>query len=164
MSIDQWTGFLLEREVTRYCCGGTHLLHSLALMMEAHARHPLLTLTTLEQLRSQCRDYSKMLEASQHADGAWQGDWIKDTQIEGQGNIEVHLTGHILEGQMYLPQDLRISPNCAGAALQYLARAYLTVDDRQVQAGFCPFSHAGRVLLFCATAAPPSPQRLVRKV
>lgn len=157
VTLDAWVQFLLERDVASYCCGGTHLLQSLAAMLQANDQARFLGEKTVSRITSACREYSTMLESTQHDDGAWRDDWTTNAEIKGRGPIDVHMTGHILEGQLYLPEDLRISPESAAAALRSLARAFLTVDHEFVWSNYCPFSHAGRVLMICAGAHQTHP-------
>ncbi len=88
-----------------------------------------------------------MLESTQHDTGAWQRDWSTKPQLKARENDDVHMTGHILEAQLYLPVELRISSASASSGLHFLARAFLNLDDQIVFSNYCPYSHAGRVLL-----------------
>ncbi len=99
-----------------------------------------------------------MIESRQQPNGAWRFDWTKGSVLEAEdlgldvGTAEVHITGHLLETQLYLPEDLRIPAACAGRALKYLSEAYLRSSDEEVFKYYCPYSHAGGVLLRCAAA------------
>lgn len=149
LTLDGWTEFLLRRELPEYSCGGTHLLLSLALMLQADSQYPVLSLKLAQRVRDVCRRFSRMIESRQHADGAWGSDWMEGSVHKEYSSIEVHMTGHILEAQLYLPDDLRISSAHAGRALKYLAEAFLQSDDEKVLEAYCPYSHAGNVLLHC---------------
>jgi len=153
MTIERWAEFLAERDVTRYSCAGTHLLHSLAVLLQAGAAHPILSAELADHLRGVCREYSRTIEATQEPNGAWRSDWSKGGLAREYRSLEVHMAGHILEAQMYLPEELRISPRCAARALKYLAQAFAASDDNTVFEEHCPYSHAGGVLLRCGAQA-----------
>lgn len=154
VTIDQWTSFLLERDMNRFSCGGTHLLHSLALLLQVDARYRLLSDKCVTQVRDKCRTLCREIESSQHVDGAWRADWSTDGLGKSYDWIDVHLTGHILEAQLYLPEDLRISNRCADAAIRHLTHAFGVVNDEVVASNYCFFSHAGRVLLHSCDQGP----------
>ncbi len=148
LTFERWTEFLIDRDVARYSCGGTHLLHSLALILQANSQHPVLSRDLAERVRRVCVNFSRTIEATQHSDGAWRSDWRQANVIgEQYARSGVHLTGHILESQLYLPKDLRISDRAAGLALRYLAGAYRISDEQVVSDEYCYYSHAGFVLL-----------------
>jgi hypothetical protein len=153
ITIEQWAEFLAGRDVTRYSCAGTHLLHSLAVLLQAGAEYPILSAELADRVRDVCREYSRTIEATQQPNGAWRSDWSKGGLAREYGSLEVHMAGHILEAQMYLPEELRISPQCSGKALKYLAEAFAASDDKTVLEEHCPYSHAGGVLLHCAGQA-----------
>lgn len=157
LTLDRWTEFLIERELTGYSCGGTHLLHTLAVILQADAQQRILDAKVARHVRDVCRRFSRTIESTQHADGAWRADWWKEQTVAEYSAMEVHLTGHLLEAQLYLPRDLRISDACAGRALQFLSRTFQLSDDKTVFEEFCPYSHAGRVLLYCAAPAESGP-------
>lgn len=151
VKLEDWVEFLLQRNLATYCCGGTHLLQALAFMLKADEQSGFLTRGVVDRMRNVCGEYSTMLESTQHDDGTWRDDWTKTVEIKGSGPMDVHMTGHILEGQLYLPTDLRISTKSASVALRSLARKFLTSDSQTIWNNFCPYSHAGRVLLMCST-------------
>jgi hypothetical protein len=154
ITFDQWTRFLIERDTAKYSCSGTHLLHTLALILQAHSHFQILSRDLFERVRDTCKTFSQTIEASQHADGAWRSDWRQDDFVTKEHAISgVHLTGHILESQLYLPADLRISDRSASLGLRYLAGAYVTSDPQIVLSKYCFYSHAGRVLLQCGEAS-----------
>jgi hypothetical protein len=147
ISFDQWIDFLIERDMSRFSCGGTHLLHSLALLLHANSQYRILNSISVQRVRNVCLDLSREMECSQHTDGAWRADWSQSGLGATYELIDIHLTGHVLEAQLYLPQDLRISRGCAARGLYYLSNAFSTADDSVVAREYCFYSHAGYVLL-----------------
>ena len=152
ITLEQWTQYLLERDVSKYCCNGTHLLHSLGLMLQVQARFALMSDRQTQHLRDKCQGFVRDLERSQHSDGAWRADWTPGAHDRVYESLAVHMTGHILEAQLFLPIDLRIHDRAAQAGIQFLVRAFEESTDRQVQAEYCSYSHAGNALLCCAIA------------
>ncbi len=153
ITINDWVDFLLQRDIIRFSCGGTHMIHSIALLLQAHQQQQTLSPSVFDRVCDACREFCSMLESTQHDDGSWSNDWHLNAELPGYTSTEkmgVHLTGHILEAAMYLPQELRIADTCAGAALQYLSRAFRTCTDQNVLENYCIYSHAGNVLLACS--------------
>jgi hypothetical protein len=155
ITLEQWTEFLLSRDVNQFSCGGTHLLHSLALLLQVQQQQQIMSVEVHRRLKRVCFEFSRMLEETQHSDGAWRADWTPQSRLSDSDfqTVEVHMTGHVLEAQLYLPEDLRIAGSCAALGLKFLARAMRLVSDEAINQGYCPYSHAGRVLLCCASRA-----------
>ncbi|MGO8745186.1 MAG: hypothetical protein ACLQNE_04275 [Thermoguttaceae bacterium] len=147
ITLEKWTQFLLERDVSRFCCGGTHLLDSLALILQADSQCGVLSANVARRVRGRCQECARMIESTQHPSGAWGSDWARGDDLKKEPWIQILVTGHILDAQMYFPEDVRISSRCAGRALTYLAQVFANCNDRQVFEEYCPYSHAGRVLL-----------------
>ena len=147
ITLEKWTQFLLERDVSRFCCGGTHLLDSLALILQADSQCGVLSANVARRVRGRCQEYrtnDRIDSASQRGLGLRLGEGRRPQK---EPSIQILVTGHILDAQMYFPEDVRISSRCAERALTYLAQVFANCNDRQVFEEYCPYSHAGRVLL-----------------
>jgi hypothetical protein len=147
LAFDDVADFVLKRPIATYACGGTHLLHSLALILQADNRFGILSSSSVRRIEERFRQCSIQLEATQHADGAWRHDWLPEGQLKPYKYIDIHLTGHILESQLYLDSSLRISNRSAVAALRYMLRAFSLVEPEELLQQYCAFSHSGLVLL-----------------
>ena len=149
ISINGLIDYLLKRPVMAYCCGGTHLLHTLAAILQADMQSELLQGATREKIEQKCLEYREVLERTQHANGAWLDDWAGHVETKNKSAVGVHMTGHILEGQLYLPTSLRISEKCIHDGVKFLEQEFLTVKSDDLVGNYCPYSHAGRVLMCC---------------
>jgi hypothetical protein len=159
ISLDGWAAFFLDREPTRFCCGGTHLLHSLALLLQLERAigDAALSRGVADRVRTCCARFSQLLESSQHADGSWSTDWIQGPVLADKQHRQVQITGHVLEAQLYLREELRVAPSSISRGLAFLARALELASNDEVMSHYCPYSHAGRVLLLCTRGiAEPS--------
>ncbi|HVA47107.1 MAG TPA: hypothetical protein VNH11_12135 [Pirellulales bacterium] len=160
ISLDGWASFLLDREPTRFCCGGTHLLQSLALLLRLARGNEDIALgrRMSERVRNRCSELSRSLADSQSPEGTWGAHWIKGAATADYRHRDLHITAHVIEAQLYLPEDLRIAHDSVRRALNCLERAFTLASDDDVMSDYCPYSHAGRVLLRCS--ATPGRNRI----
>lgn len=153
ITLEKWGEFLIGRDSARYSCGGTHLIHSTALLFQAGRRYGAISLSLTRRLRDLFRSIARTLDATQKPDGAWQADWANRDVAPESTWASVLVTGHILESQLFLPDDLRASDRCLKRALEFVSRAFLESSDDEVQKNYCAFSHAGKTLLVCSSGA-----------
>ena len=146
LSVEKWTGFLVRRDISRFSCGGTHVLHSLGLLLQLHSRHPFMNCQLLDKVRNTCRDLFNEIESSQAPNGAFPRPATIALQASGI-DWDIHITGHILESLLYFPDDLRISNVSVLRGLRFLAEAYRRSTDSDVSKNYCTYSHSGQVLL-----------------
>jgi hypothetical protein len=136
-------------------CGSTHLLYSLAAMLQVADQEGILTPPVHERLRSHLAAVARNLPKRQSARGSWQEGWYEETQpvrVDGRDNPEsswpeVLVTGHHLEWLMLLPPELLPPRDCFLRAARWLQVQLLAVDPQTLDEHYCPYSHAARVLL-----------------
>lgn len=155
ITFNDWASFLLDRDPARFCCAGTHVLSSLGVLLQLQrsTNDTALSRRIAQRVQSRCAEFSALLESRQKDDGSWDGDWMEGFGGRDGPNRKVHISGHLLEAQLFLPQGMRIGSGCVVAGLNYLNRAFGASADDEILREYCPFSHAGRVLLRCAERA-----------
>ena len=135
-------------------CGGTHLLYSLAVLLRADAVEPVLTPVVRRKLRDHLGRTAADLARIQSAEGWWAPRWNEHLGDSGGGPrsdtpdwILVLNTGHHLEWMAILPGELRPPRECFLRAGRWLQARLLGDPRRTIQDQYCPYSHAGRMLL-----------------
>jgi hypothetical protein len=149
VSFDGIAEFLVGRDISRYACEGTHLLSALGFLIQADEQFSILSRRAAGRVVDVCRRIGRETLASlQRPDGSWGSDWAGgDSGVPPQPWHSVHITGHLMECQILLPPDLQAPAGCLGRALNYLAQAVAETDAQDMARAYCPYSHAGRVVL-----------------
>jgi hypothetical protein len=148
ITLDGWVDFLLNRPVHQYCCRGTHMLHSLALIWRADQHESFLNHRSRSLVESACRQFTATMMRTQRDDGSWGLDWAHSSSLGGQTLAGIHLTGHILESQLFLPRELRISDDAALGSARYLCESILVAEDAAIRSNYCPYAHSAKAILY----------------
>jgi hypothetical protein len=155
-TFDDLADELMQRHYDHHACGGTHLLYALTILLRADAQEPVLT----DAVRSRVHDHLaravREVIRSQAPDGTWDWRWHEETAPPDRrggdrpGAIDpevLRLTGHHLEWLMLLPTDL-LPPRAVFAKAVRPLLVHLGSDPQEkIGSNYCPYSHAGRVLL-----------------
>ena len=149
VTFDSMASFLVERDIGRFACQGTHLLSALGLLLQVNQRFSLLSRSVARKVADVCRRLSQTtLPDHLQADGSWGGDWTGDApHVAVKPWHAVHITGHIMECQILLRPEHQAPAYCLERALRFLVQAMNEVTSSDVARAYCPYSHAGRVLL-----------------
>jgi hypothetical protein len=145
-------------------CAGTHLLYSLAVILRADEEAPVLTAPVRAALRSYLEEKRSLALRTQAQDGTWDVRWY-----EGQGDEaalgpstdradrKVLATGHQIEWMLLLPTEMLPSRDCILRAANWLHAKLLSEVQPVVVDHYCPYSHAGRVLLILSRSNEDTP-------
>ncbi|MDX1946321.1 MAG: hypothetical protein SFU86_13050 [Pirellulaceae bacterium] len=134
-------------------CNGLHRLEALAVLNradeEAHALRPRTRLAVLTHLKR----VSQLLTESQTSDGYWTRNWPEGAAAatptkEQAGELydRILVTGHHLEWLALAPDEVQPPRETIVRASQWLTRALLEMDQKDLQAAYGPYSHAARAL------------------
>jgi hypothetical protein len=149
VGFDAIARFLMGRDAARCACQGTHLLAALAAILQAHEAHAILDPRVERQVTARFSSIGRLLRENQRADGSWDIDWAgtAPTPYDPEPWHPVLITGHLAEFQALLPTPCRVPDDCLERALAYLERAVLEADAAEIAEHYCPYSHAGRMVL-----------------
>jgi hypothetical protein len=148
LDFDQLARFLMQRPLRSYSCRGTHMISTLAAILQLHNRHDVLTRATVARAEDLCRDIAVRMRRTQRRNGSWGDDWDGEASSEPEARWRpVHVTGHLMECQILLPPSLQLPADSMDRSAQYLHNAMQQARDIDIQQQYCPYSHAGHVLL-----------------
>ncbi|WP_145179226.1 hypothetical protein [Gimesia aquarii] len=150
---------LLSRDFSEASCGGVHRLEALISIYFADKRHFLLS----KNMRSRVKNMivGKMTQAikSQSPSGYWTIHWWRNdnspappqsTAFANSDTGRLLATSHLAELLMRLPSDLvnqHEKRNSVERAANWLVPQLKDLTSEQIQATFCPCSHASAVVL-----------------
>ena len=109
-------------------------------ILQADSQCGVLSANVARRVRGPCQQWranDRIDSASQRGLGLRLGEGRRPQKRALDSNL---VTGHILDAQMYFPEDVRISSRCAGRALTYLAQVFANCNDRQVFEEYCPIA------------------------
>lgn len=147
VTFDELTTRLIALPPKRRACGGTHLLYTLAVIGRVDEQVPILSDRVRGDLKSHLGRAAAALARDQADDGSWGLSWDRPGDRTGTATDRVLATGHSIEWLMMLPAELRPGRDCFQRAAGWLERQLLTCPDEEIAKNYCPYSHAGRVLL-----------------
>lgn len=147
-------------------CAGTHAVQTLTFLLridESGAR--LFGEPTRRRIRTFLRRCVIAAVSSQYEDGTWSSDWHNDagdakhtSSVDAaSAGAKVLATGHLAEWMLYLPTDLAPAPSVVMCARRWLAQQLARATPDEVNANFCPYSHALLVLELTSPAAVVGP-------
>jgi hypothetical protein len=136
-------------------CGGSHILFALTAMLQIDRRTSILTDKSQKRIRDHLRQMVGYAVRNQSSAGFWRSDWHrseKNLDLENGrrgaiGPSEVLITGHQLEWMMFLPPELSPPRDCFLRGANWLQSQLLTATPSTIKDNYCPYSHAGRVLM-----------------
>jgi hypothetical protein len=165
-TLDALAGELMSRPFeSSIACGGTHLLYSLVTLLRADQQESVLADPVRREVRDRLHGVVESLVRTQLSDGSWDHRWREhgrgagadphDGDLDHGGEAErVLLTGHHLEWLVLLPPDLQPPPDRFLRAARWLLERVLNDPTSTLDEGYCPYSHAGRVLLTIDGSTP----------
>ncbi len=147
LNFDDLAHYLADRPLIQSACLGTHALYCQAVLLRLHRDHGLLSKSTAARLTGICSALGRRIVASQASDGSWAGDWSGEPPPGSEVWYPIHVTGHLMECQGVLPLDLQIPAENQARAIRFLSDAVLNASEKAISDAYCPYSHAGRVIL-----------------
>jgi hypothetical protein len=157
LTFDQLAKRLLEIPLTRegLACQGTHLLHALTVLHVVDRERPVLGPEVQAEIRERLRRETALLVETQRPTGEWWAGW-SDPQASREllafvsndqhTRMAVTVTGHHLEWLLLLPPDLRPPDEVFRRAGAWLRARLLRATKEELKDGYCPYSHAARVV------------------
>jgi hypothetical protein len=149
LSLDACCRRLCESQPGEGACGGAHVLFALAVMLQADAQEPSLSDETRRAVHARLEEAARLLTATQHPDGSWDGGWasVSPTGSSGERDItRVIVTSHSLEWLAVAPANVTMDKDRVRAACGYLARELLDAPSDVLRREWCAYSHAGHAL------------------
>jgi len=136
-------------------CGGTHTLYTLAVLLQVHEQHGILeTHEAVSEIRRHLKAASAELCESQADSGSWDSLWTKrqyalvDRRYKVRfAKSESHytwMTGHHLEWQALLPEELRVPRERLVSAANFVLSQMQSREAAVSQP--CRYSHGIRAI------------------
>jgi len=141
---------LYQRPLHHGPCNGLHRLEALVVLYRADEEARVLSPRTRALMLTHMKRVSQLLAAAQHPDGYWTRRWPLGARAAGDRGRELYskilVTGHHLEWLALAPPEVQPPREQIVRAAQWLTRAMLAVDDKELSKAYGPFSHAVRAL------------------
>ena len=141
---------LLEEDVWRGVCGGTHRLEALVVLLRADEQAMALSPRLKHRIVTHLAEVSRQLVQSQDPAGCWNKSWHRAddaaTPSTSTRAEQILVTGHHLEWLALAPPEVLPPRETLIRAGQWLVRAMQEVDDATLHVEYGPFSHAARAL------------------
>ncbi len=136
-------------------CGGTHAMYALAIMLQAQRRFPgVLNPAVERRIERYMQASAAALGASQAPDGSWTSNWAVQPADRAATRRDANrpafappayepiwITGHVLECQVALPGDLRVSEARLTRAAAYILTQMGDIPPDAIQAHACAYTH-----------------------
>lgn len=154
-SFNKLAAELIDRPFGGYrSCAGTHLLYSLVTILRVDEQQPILSSAMRAKLREHLQHVTTTVVGSQLTDGSWDINWYdrddrdesRDIDAKSTMKNRVLVCGHHLEWMMLLPRDMLPPTSCFLRGARFLERQLLLASPEAILEGYCPYSHAARVL------------------
>ncbi|MCE9555258.1 MAG: hypothetical protein K8T91_18055 [Planctomycetes bacterium] len=153
---------LMEQPMPNGVCGGAHRLEALVVLLRADDQHHVLAKRTRKKIVDYLARTSALLTASQHSEGYWDRNWYLGTAgatpVAGAKQDTTYdrilTTGHQLEWLALAPPEVQPPRETIVRAGQWLVRAMLAEDDKNLKKHYGPFSHAARALCLWRSKDP----------
>ncbi|MBX9792622.1 MAG: hypothetical protein K2Y37_27290 [Pirellulales bacterium] len=162
-SFDDLAEELLSREYDNGSCGGTHRLRCLAILIDAHARHSLVSKPIVADIVRHMAGTVEHLVTTQDPSGCWEIDWwySLSSKRPAHGRAtptalgRLVATGHHVEWLLLLAAELRPSRDTLARAGSWLVSELQArvSDPTWVAENYCPVVHATRAVLLLGEAS-----------
>lgn len=151
-SLDRVAEELVDRDLTKCSCYGTHVPYALAVLLAVDEQEPVLSDQVSQKARRRLRVFADNLEKSQSAAGWWNRKWTPELRSKKPFESEeielVRSTGHHLEWIALAPAECRPSDACVRRTIQRLLNVLSKFHSNIPPAYFfSACSHAGRALV-----------------
>jgi hypothetical protein len=142
-------------------CNGLHRLEALAVLNRADEQHKVLRPKTKLQMLLYMKRASLALAAAQTADGYWTRQWPQGAAAStpSKENLptlhdKLLVTGHHLEWLALAPEEVQPPREQIIRAAQWLSRALVEMDEKDLLEAYGPYTHAARALCLWRSVEP----------
>lgn len=157
-TFDQLADELMGRELNEdRSCAGIHLIHSLLIILRVDEQRPILTAPARARVRGYLASMAARVSREQSVDGSWRPDWYRPhdhahlaagaARSNGDAWLDVLATGHLAEWLMHLPADLQPPRDTFPRAVRWIESHLLSATSDDMLKMYCPYSHAGGVVI-----------------
>ncbi|HEX7377806.1 MAG TPA: hypothetical protein VF278_11870, partial [Pirellulales bacterium] len=130
-------------------CAGTHVLFTLAVILQVDRRERVLSSASREMARSFLKRAAVTLTAAQESGGAWTANWAGSSDLAPlfRNRLDrVWITGHHLDWMAIADDELRVNNDRLLAAGRFVISSVLRADDDEVARNPCPYTHGVRAV------------------
>jgi hypothetical protein len=150
-------------------CNGLHRLEALVVLNRADEQYRVLGRKTKLKMLQYMKRASLALAAAQSADGYWTRQWpqgtapLSDVSQKRSPTLadnaptlhdKLLVTGHHLEWLALAPEEVQPPRENVIRAAQWLARALVEMDQKDLLEAYGPYTHAARALCLWRSAEP----------
>jgi len=151
LDVREMVAELVEQSPPAGVCAGTHRLEALVVLNRADEASGALPRATRRNILKHLGRISATLQQTQATEGSWDRWWAggrptEDSPEDRSLYTKILVTGHQLEWLAFAPPEVQPPRENIVRAGQWLVRAMLEIEDRQLQEHFGPLSHAARAL------------------
>jgi hypothetical protein len=153
ISVDQLVDMCVDPALELGPCNGLHRLEALAILNRADEELNALRPRTKLKLLAHMQRVNHLLVEAQTVEGYWTRKWPKGAEAatptkEDAGDLydRVLVTGHHLEWLALAPEDVQPPRETIVRASQWLTKALLEIDQKDLAEAYGPYTHAARAL------------------
>lgn len=161
IDIDRLVEELVRHAPDRGPCNGLHRLEALVVLNRADEQFRVVRPRTKLKMLVYLKRASQQLVAAQTADGYWTRQWpqgaaahtdasqkrpMATTEIGPTLHDKLLVTGHHLEWLALAPEEVQPPRETIIRAAQWLARALIEMDQKELLEAYGPYTHAARAL------------------
>jgi hypothetical protein len=145
-SFDNLSDELLNRDLSKESCGGTHILMAMTSLTRVNAQYNLLSPERAKAVQQRIRACVTAAIMSQAKDGSWTLNWDSTSKVRPAYMdalfLKVLVTGHLLEWMEYLPKDMQPPEEVYRRAADWLCIMLPQLQTGQFEVRFfCPWTH-----------------------
>ena len=138
---------LAGSDVRASSCGGTHVFHTLNLLVRVDEARSLLGEDARAAAVQKLAAWTQLALDSQRADGSWLHTWwLADADAAENQPGSLLVTGHIAESFLYLPRDLSVEDDVLRRAGLWLLEQLRDASVADCKLQLCPYTHAACVV------------------
>jgi hypothetical protein len=134
-------------------CNGLHRLEALVVLYRADEQYQILSGRTKLKMLLYMKRASQALVQAQTADGYWTRQWPRGasaSKVAKDSTVSLHdkllVTGHHLEWLALAPEQVQPPRETVIRAAQWLSRALIEMDEKDLLEAYGPYTHAARAL------------------
>lgn len=152
MSFDRIADRIMRQEWPQGVCRGQHRFHALVMLLRVDEQERMLTAPARQRIEVYLRRATRTLMATQRPGGCWGSDWYgsravaSDDKPEDERQVELLVTGHVLEWWSLAPADVLPPRENVVRAAQWFVGAIERLEDGDLVKHYGPLSHGGRAL------------------
>jgi hypothetical protein len=150
-TFDEVANALMQTPLHKVSCGGAHLLDAMTILLRSDSSAACLSQSVRETLTKYLRQSVTTAVRAQSKNGSWFLDWyasgeekskVRRIAPPGASQMQLLVTGHLLEWLELLPMELQPSPDIYRRAAHWLGAALKEGFSVKSPDDFCPCIHA----------------------